>query len=231
MSDSDDDFRQTEKSRNVVQTCSIPSGHCLLHQRWKNQNVVQSISKVFTVKFIDDLPLADFQPSSKTFVVFLDVPDIVSGLESMKPKLDKISEFKIGNTTINWVFIYLKNDFTLQYFAVFQREIVINRGHIILPIAEVDQVGQILQQFQIADTRSNPFEFSPKKTTSTSIHKDILLAVCKVPGLGEKKSRQLLNKIDTIRKLSRAGESELKPILGPNVASGVEDFFKRKNTS
>ena len=160
-----------------------------------------------------------------------DVPDIVSGLESMKPKLDKISEFKIGNRTINWVFIFLKNDFTLQYFAVFQREIVINRGHIILPITEVDQVGQILQQFQIADTRSNPFEFSPKKTKSTSIHKDILLAVCKVPGLGEKKSRLLLNKIDTIRKLSRAGESELKPILGPNVASGVEDFFKRKNTS
>ena len=129
------------------------------------------------------------------------------------------------------MFIFLKNDFTSQYFGTFQREIVINRGHIILPISEVDQVGQILQQFQIADNRSNPFQLSPKKTKSASIHKDILLAVCQVPGLGEKKSRQLLNKMDTIRKISRAGESELRPILGPTVAAGVEDFFKRKNTS
>ena len=34
-------------------------------------------------------------------------------------------------------------------------------------------------------------------------HKDILLAVCQIPGLGEKKLRQLLNKMDTIRKISR----------------------------
>jgi len=232
MSDSDDDFRSSDKTktrRYAVRTHNIPNGHCLLHQKWKNQNVAQSISKILTVKFVGDLPHADFQPSAKTFVVYLDVPDIVNGVESLKTKFDKISEYGKCKEDFHWVFIFLKTDFTSQYFGTFQREIVINRGYIILPISEVDQVGQILQQLQVADNKRNPFEFSPKKTKSPSIHKDILLAVCQIPGLGEKKSRQLLNKMDSIRKISRAGESELRPILGPNVAAGVEDFFKRNS--
>ena len=74
MSDSDDDFRSSDKTktrRSVVRTQNIPNGHCLLHHKWKNQNVAQSISKVLTVKFVGDLPHADFQPSAKTFVVYL----------------------------------------------------------------------------------------------------------------------------------------------------------------
>ena len=47
-------------------------------------------------------------------------------------------------------------------------------------------------------------------------------------GLGEKRSRQLLSKFDSIQKISSASRDELAGILGASLARAVEDFFKRK---
>ena len=47
-------------------------------------------------------------------------------------------------------------------------------------------------------------------------------------GLGEKKSRKLLSKFDSIQKISSASRGELAEILGASLARAVEDFFKRK---
>ena len=48
--------------------------------------------------------------------------------------------------------------------------------------------------------------------------------------MGEKRSRALLQKLESIRKIARARNPELTPILGPNLARGVEDFFRKRNT-
>ena len=50
--------------------------------------------------------------------------------------------------------------------------------------------------------------------------KDLLLTVCKIPGMREPKARQLL------AEKGRAKAADLV-CLGPNLARGVEDFFKR----
>ena len=159
--------------------------------------------------------------------------DIIGGLENIKSKFEKVSKIKRreGNAVI--VIMYLKTDLTTQYFKEFQNEIVMKMGLAIVPVTCTDQLGQMLQQFQLADSKSNPFQFSVQKSgeKSSTVHKDILLAVCKIPGLGEKKSRNLLNSFDSLRKISRAKEQELAPVIGPNLAKGVEDFFRRKNTT
>ena len=157
--------------------------------------------------------------------------DIISGMGTLKMKLAKCAEMRRGRPEISVVFLFTRTDMTSHYFQEYQDEIVLSSGFNIVPITQVDQVAQVLQQFQLAQNRSNPFRGSPKKLTERhrNLHKDILLSVTKIPGLGETKSRKLLKTFDSLKKISKARESDLKPILGPNIARGVEDFFRRKS--
>ena len=256
MSDSDDDFQQEPKMRfrshiKKPGLQSIPTGHCLMNLKWRNTLAGQNISKLFTVKYITgDLEHLDCQLGPHLYAVFLvrfvcelfqavDINlsiyfqlegDIISGTGNLKSKLDKCEEMKKGRPEISIKFLFIRTYMTSQYFPEYQEEIVLNNGHSIAPISHNDHIAQVLQQFQIAHNRTNPFRCSPKKFSEhrKNLHKDILLLVTKVPGLGEKKSRQLLKKFDSLRKISTARESDLSPILGPNVARGVVEFFRRK---
>ena len=60
--------------------------------------------------------------------------------------------------------------------------------------------------------------------------KDLLHSMCKIPGMEEKKSCNLLKKIDLIQKIARVRNPKLSDVLGANLARGVEDFFRKKNT-
>ena len=77
--------------------------------------------------------------------------DIIGGLENIKSKFEKVSKIKRreGNAVI--VIMYLKTDLTTQYFKEFQNEIVMKMGLAIVPVTSTDQLGQMLQQFQLAD--------------------------------------------------------------------------------
>ena len=60
--------------------------------------------------------------------------------------------------------------------------------------------------------------------------KDLLHSMCKITGMEEKKSCNLLKKIDLIQKIARVKNPKLSDVLGANLARGVEDFFRKKNT-
>ena len=78
-------------------------------------------------------------------------------------KLAKCAEMRRGRPEISVVFLFTRTDMTSQYFQEYQDEIVLSSGFNIVPITQVDQVAQVLQQFQLAQNRSNPFRGSPKK--------------------------------------------------------------------
>ena len=48
--------------------------------------------------------------------------------------------------------------------------------------------------------------------------------------MGEKKSRSLLEKFDTIQKISGGSQQELSGVLGHNLAKGVHQFFLNKSS-
>ena len=119
----------------------------------------------------------------------------MEGIEALTFKIDKMQEDKKGIE----VFIYHKMPSTQQYFPVFQNELVIIRGASIVPLSSESQIPQFLQQLQNADLKSNPFDFNHKESeTRNKIHTDILLSLCKIPRMGEKKARMLLEKFGTI---------------------------------
>lgn len=99
----------------------------------------------------------------------------------------------------------------------------------VVPIASKEQVPQLLQQMFKADRqRTNPFT-KPIVAPST-LHRDLLITVSKIPGMGEVRARKLLAKFHSIKKIARARHSDLVPVLGANLARGVEDFFRKRNT-
>ena len=73
MSDSeDDDFLSSKVSKKASSSkITVPDGHCLVNTKWKNTEVGQSLSKLFTVKSVGDLGVADIQPTSEVIFIVL----------------------------------------------------------------------------------------------------------------------------------------------------------------
>ena len=77
MSDSDDDFQPDPRSRSkplVKKTAalqSIPTGHCLVNPKWRNTITGQNLSKLFSVKYVEDLGVMDCQLGAHLYSVVL----------------------------------------------------------------------------------------------------------------------------------------------------------------
>jgi len=232
MTDSDDDdFVPSKKSTSRMRdfSLSIPSGNILVNRKWSSSALAAGLAKVFTLRYDTNLDVVDFQPASNVLVLYLTEADIVSGTEDLARKLSQLGELCHCNTKISITWLYLLSELTGQYFQEFQQKIVVETSNTIIPISSQDQVGQVLQQLQLASHRANPFKSSKKVINrSHRLHKDILHAVIKLPGMGEKKSRNLLEKFDSIQKISVGSQQELSGVLGANLARGVADFFDTK---
>ena len=170
-------------------------------------------------------------------------------MAELSKKMTQLSALSSRNKKLRLTWLFTKSELTEQYFQEFQQKIVLEMSNTIIPISSEDQLVQIIQQLQIASHRANPFK-CPKvsnRSQSPRLHKDILHAVLKLPlpgrdyitvviiiaksfnsGLGEKKSRQLLSKFDSIQKISCGSRDELSAVLGASLGRGVEDFFNRK---
>ena len=156
--------------------------------------------------------------------------DIVHGSNCFDEKIKEVEQFKRANQGLKIIYIFHKTNQTVQFFQKIQQKIVLEDGDGLIPLTNLDYVSQLIQQFQIAQNRSNPFV--PVANASTAnIQKDILLSVCNIPGLGQKRARKLLTEFDTLKKLSKASQLDLQPVIGENCARGVNDFFVKRNTS
>lgn len=236
MTDSDeDDFIDNSTStrariRDV--TLSIPTGHVLVNRKWAGSSIIPSLIKVLAVRYDTSLDIADFQPAANMLVMFLSEPDIISGVEAQASKMSKLTAMSERKRNLSVIWIYLKSELTSQYLQEFQQKIVLEMSNTLIPVSSHDQLGQILQQLQLSVSRANPFKPSKQGPLEKSkrLHKDILHTVLKLPGMGEKKSRSLLEKFDTIQKISGGSQQELSGVLGHNLARGVHQFFLNKSS-
>ena len=108
--------------------------------------------------------------------------DIITGLDGQSKKMSGLRELCQKRTKISVTWLYLMSELTSQYFQEFQLKIVLEMSHSLIPISSQDEVGQIIQQLQLAAYRANPFKASKKVTERSRLHKDILHAVINIPG-------------------------------------------------
>jgi len=234
--DEEDDFQSNPKpATQLASGVKVPIGHCFVNEKWRGTPVASNINKMLTVKFMDGLGVADFQPGNNTLVMLLAEADIVREekfvLEKMK-KLYKQKEDLIKKQNVAAVIVFAKTPTTDQYLPRVEQRAVLDFSIPVIPLNDVnEEIGQVLQQLgNVSRQAKNPFRVDLEKKKLDNSDKNILLALFAIPNLGEKKARALLKKFGSIRGLARARAREMEAVVGSGLAKGIEEFFRRKNT-
>jgi hypothetical protein len=189
--------------------------------------------QVMKVKLVDGMGPADFQPAPDVFVVYLGEGDVIGReLTDLKTRLERLNTAKLRRPRLKVFCLFQKTPMSLCHLPRIQSTVVLALTAAIVPVSGLDQVPQVLFQLFSADKIRNPFLQTvevAREEERRRKDKSLLLAVCKVPGVGETKARALLGNLGSLKRLSRARVPELTPFLGPNLARGVETFFRRNH--
>ena len=240
----DDDFVVPDRKivgrkkggKEVFADINFPHGHCLVHPKWKSTPLAKELDKVMPVHLYDRMGPIDFQPAPNVSVIYLGEGDLVTsegpskinGVEKVKERLREAEEGKGGRSNLKVFCVFLKSPISLPHLADLQVALL-SFSVSLIPISSPLLLPQLLVQLFTADKEKNPFAAAISETKSKNRgrqDKDLLLAVCKIPGMKETKARQLLDEKGSLKAIGRAKAADLG-FLGPNLARGVEDFFKR----
>jgi len=244
MAADDDDFvgpdrkisRKSGGGGEVFADINFPQGHCLVHQRWKGTPLAKELDKVMPVHLYDGMGPVDFQPAPNVSVIYLGESDLVttggpgkaSGVEKVKERVMQAEEGRGGRSHLKIFCVFLKSPLSVPHLADLQ-VVLLPFSVSLIPISSPLHLPQLLIELFTADKVKNPFAAAISKAKSKNSgrkDKDLLLAVCKIPGVKETKARQLLTEKGSLKAIGRARTADLG-CLGSNLARGVEDFFKR----
>jgi len=211
---------------------NFPQGHCLVHQRWKGTPLAKELDKVMPVHLYDGMGPVDFQPAPNVSVIYLGESDLVTGaigVEKAKERFRQAEEGRGGRINLKTFCVFQKSPLSLPHLADLQVALL-SFSVSLMPISNpLLHLPQLLIQLFKADKIKNPFATAISEAKSKNggrKDKDLLHAVCKIPGVKETKARQLLAEKSSLKAIGRARAADLG-CLGPNLARGVEDFFKR----
>ncbi|XP_074618306.1 Fanconi anemia core complex-associated protein 24-like [Acropora palmata] len=200
--------------------CLLP-GHILVNERFHGSAVVKALQESHvTVQMDDNMGVLDFHPSSDVGVVYLTEADLLEG-DTYKSKLNKLTK-----ASFRKVVSAEKTPLSSQYFLSLQKFVVIERGLVLLPVANSDEVGKILAQMVFLESKpqNNPYRIKMKPTP---IDKTLLTTLQAVPGLGQKKALSLLTQYGSIEEISKASTASLSTVVGKANAQQVKDFFQQ----
>merc|ERR1712181_1329 len=151
-----------------------------------------------------------------------------NGVKKVKERGIQTEEGRGGRSNLKVFCVFLKSPLSLPHLANLQ-VVLLPFSVSSIPISNPLLLPQLLVQLFSADKVKNPFATAiseAKSKTRGRKDKDLLLAVCKIPGMKETKARQLLAEKRSLKAIGRAKAADLG-CLGPNLARGVEEFFKR----
>merc|ERR1719186_1933201 len=93
--DDEDDFKSTSKpATDLASGVKVPIGHCFVNEKWRGTAVATNINKMLTVKLMDGLGVADFQPGNNTLVMLLSEADIIREEKFLLQKMKQLYKQK-----------------------------------------------------------------------------------------------------------------------------------------
>merc|ERR1719508_80788 len=234
MDEEEDDFKSIPKpATDLASGVKVPIGHCFVNEKWRGTALATNINKLLTVKLMDGLGVADFQPGNNTLVMLLSEADIIREEKFLLQKMKQLYKQKqdlVKKQNVAAVIVFAKTPLTEQYLSKVEQLAVLEFSIPVIPLNDVnEEIGQVLEQLgTVSRQAKNPFRVEKKKMEN--LDKNILLALMAIPNLGEKKARALLKKFGSLRGVARARAGEMEEVVGSGLAKGIEDFFRRKNT-
>ena len=162
-------------------------------------------------------------------MLILTEADYIGGNKAYKQRLAKF--YKV-HKTLKCTVICVRTELSSKDFFGVQNFTVIELGLSIIPISDLEgQLPQLLYQLIATEPvkkKVNPFKFGLAKKTGVSLEdRDLVRSLQKVPGLGDKKARTILNNFPSIKEIAEAKEEDLAKVVGPASARSVYHFFKK----
>lgn len=179
-------------------------------------------------------PTFDFRPSSGILVLLLTEADYV-GSDGQAFKR-KVAKFYSQRGACQAVVICQRSELTSLDFLTVQEFVVIHLGLALIPIGHQKDLPQVLQQLSGVQRKPNPFLLGRQRTqgskssagVSVTVHKELLITLATIPGLGEKRARALLSHFRTLLAICEASLTDLAQVVGQSQASAVYNFIHTK---
>ncbi|XP_069175566.1 Fanconi anemia core complex-associated protein 24 isoform X1 [Procambarus clarkii] len=222
---------------------TVPAGHILVSNSWTGTQLAGYLSKYTSVLYSDGLGIVDFYPSRDAAVIFVSEADIISGINYRR----RIVRFRQANTSIRGSVIAQNTSLTRDQFCILQkyvsgralrlaapgshlrcirhRFVSVELGLAILPIQTIEEAAQLLAQMVTCEAKfnSNPFRMKPKTASTPDV--DLLKTMTVIPGLGDKRARQILQHFGSLQEISNTSQENLEKVVGAATASSVYKFF------
>merc|ERR1719186_902692 len=184
--DDEDDFKSTSKpATDLVSGVKVPIGHCFLNEKWRGTAVATNINKMLTVKLMDGLGAADFQPGNNTLVMLLSEADIIREEKFLLQKMKQLYKQKqelVKKQNVAAVIVFAKTPLTEKHLSKVEQLAGLEFSIPVIPLNDVnEEIGQVLEQLgTVSRQEKNPFEEKNKMENSD---KNLLLALMAIPNL------------------------------------------------
>ncbi|XP_039255787.1 Fanconi anemia core complex-associated protein 24-like [Styela clava] len=204
---------------------SIPAGHIMVNNRWRNTDLLKLLQSKVSVLFMDSTEsVIDFYPSSHSGIIYLTESDILSVSDAKR----RVAKLRKSRQIAFHRVLFSKTAMTQQYFAQFQKMVVIDCGMEIFPLMNHREAGDLIIRMIHQDIRTpsrNPFK-SRGIVQSSPIDSAILQLVILFPKIGETKAKALLEKFKNINAITKASTEELSSVVGSSSAQHLRKFFE-----
>jgi len=226
-----DDFETVKPpplKRPRASVSKVTSNTVSVSSKWKDSQLLTKIKSQSIEVVIEKSPnfIADFKLPGDCFVCLVSEADYIGDCKSFKRFVAKFYK-SYKNSPV--VIICIRSEAVLSDYSAVQTFCVVELGLPLIPIDNLDQIPQLLTQLILTEPgrkKVNPFKFGlPKDQQVSSTDKNLIKILQKVPGLGDKKSRHLLEHLPSFQLIVQADQEKLKTILGPGSANAVWNYF------
>lgn len=205
----------------------LATGEFKLHPRWTSSPLYSALvrKKIEVVSEKQQNFVADFQlPGGTVGLIISEKEYTGEGKNFYKKRVIKFYKAYKGHpSVILCLYDSRANFIDLQEFCVLEF------GFSLIPIKNLDQVPQVVEQLILTEPnrkKINPFKFG--RNRCTFLDQSVIKALQKLQGIRKKRAKRVLQVFPNLKSVVTAPEIELAKVIGKSAARGVWHFLHRK---
>ena len=164
-------------------------------------------------------------------LLYLAESDFVSGTNLFKQKIAKLFQaVSKSGSHIKIVVACYRTSLNSADFLRVQNFVLIEFNLSLIPVSHINCLVQLLQQFGSVDKKQNPYKYGIQNSESrkggkAAAPEQLVKILAKIPLVGEKSANSLLQKFQTLPRISQATEEELVSVIGKSSGRNVFNYF------
>jgi len=209
----------------------LPTGEFRLHSKWTSSSLYSALArkKIEVLAEKNQNFVGDFQlPGGTVGLIISEKEYTGDGKNFYKKRVIKFYKAFKGHPSVI-LCLYDSQNNSQTNFIDLQEFCVLEFGFSLIPIKNLDQVPQVVEQLILTEPnrkKINPFKFG--RNRCTFLDQSVIKALQKLQGIRKKRAKRVLQVFPNLKSVVTAPETELAKVIGKSAARGVWHFFHRK---